>query len=273
MFHLLEKIINLYKVCKEIKFHADDYGYSDNISKDILNCYNDGIINSVSIMIDTSDELIAKLKESDIKNISLHLNLTSLASTNNSSDEKFLKSLTFTKLFFLKKNQRNICIKEIDYQINKFTSHFPEIDLMIDGHHHIQIIPWIFKYLNKNYGQKIKYLRIPNEKLVLLNVRYLFSFTFYRNLLASMILKTITVSIEKNSKSEFAGLLYSGIYNSKSLNKHINLLNNFNNQVEITFHPGTGIESERNLFKKNHFKYVSSIKRKKEYLLLTNQEK
>ena len=55
----------------------------------------------------------------------------------------------------------------------------------------------IFKYLNKNYGQKIKYLRIPNEKLVLLNVSYLFSFTFYRNLLASIILKTITVYIEK----------------------------------------------------------------------------
>ena len=87
-------------MCKVLKIHADDYGYSENISQNILDCYKNGIINSLSVMIDTSDKLISKLINSNIENISLHLNLTSLASANNKEDEEFLKSLTFTKLFF-----------------------------------------------------------------------------------------------------------------------------------------------------------------------------
>ena len=52
------------------------------------------------IMIDTSDELIAKLKESDIKNISCIL--THFIGFNKFPDEKFLKS-QFLQNYFLKK--------------------------------------------------------------------------------------------------------------------------------------------------------------------------
>ena len=47
-------------MCKVLKIHADDYGYSENISQNILDCYKNGIINSLSVMIDTSDKLINK---------------------------------------------------------------------------------------------------------------------------------------------------------------------------------------------------------------------
>ena len=36
-------------------FHADDYGYSESISNNILDCVDNGPINSVSIMINSED--------------------------------------------------------------------------------------------------------------------------------------------------------------------------------------------------------------------------
>ena len=259
-------------MCKVLKIHADDYGYSENISQNILDCYKNGIINSLSVMIDTSDKLISKLINSNIENISLHLNLTSLASANNKEDEEFLKSLSFTKLFFLRNKKKEICKKEIDHQIRKFTKHFSNKDLRIDGHHHIQIIPWIFKYLINNYSDEIKSIRIPNEKLILLDLKYFFKLTFYRNLFASIVLKVMCRNILHHSKVRFAGLLYSGIYDKKSLQQHLNILQKSKLDSEITFHPGTGLESEKNYFKKSHFKYVSSKNRKNEYLLLINDK-
>ena len=41
---------------------------------------------------------------------------------------------------------------------------------------------------------------------------------------------------------------------------------------EITFHPGSGCISEKNIFKKSHFKYVTSPLRIKELILLTTTE-
>ena len=38
---------------------------------------------------------------------------------------------------------------------------------------------------------------------------------------------------------------------------------------EITFHPGSGCLSEKDIFKKSHFKYVTSPRRKNEFNLLT----
>ena len=45
MFNLLKKNISLCSMCKVLKIHADDYGYSENISQNILDCYKNGIIN------------------------------------------------------------------------------------------------------------------------------------------------------------------------------------------------------------------------------------
>ena len=254
----------------KLKIHADDYGYSENISNNILYCYKNGIINSLSIMIDTTQELIELLKKSQIENINLHLNLTSLSSTNNKKDEVFLKNLSFTKLFFLNDYKKEICKKEIDYQIAKFKTHFPNNKLIVDGHHHIQIIPWILEYLIKTYSDEIESIRIPNEKFMFLGFKYFINPTFYRNLIASFVLKLLTRNLNKYSKRNFFGLIYSGIYSQKSFKKFLNKIQNDKNFYEVTFHPGTGLETEKLIFKKNHYKYVTSVNRKNEYELLTN---
>ncbi|MCH1612820.1 MAG: ChbG/HpnK family deacetylase, partial [Flavobacteriales bacterium] len=162
---------------QNIRFHADDYGYSANISQNILDCLKSKTIQEMSIMIDSDEKLLQKIQDMKLKNISLHLNLTSLASVGNTHNSKFLKQLTFFKLFFLKNSKKTICKEEISHQIEKYKRFFPDVKLHIDGHHHIQIIPWIFTFLQNNKDFKIDSIRIPNEKIIFLSFSYLINLT------------------------------------------------------------------------------------------------
>ena len=61
---------------KKIYFHADDFGRSKVISKNIYKCIKLGIINSVSIMVGFNENYFDKIKKDRYLNIRLHLNLT-----------------------------------------------------------------------------------------------------------------------------------------------------------------------------------------------------
>ena len=146
-----------------IFIHADDFGYSENISKDILSCIDGGIINSVSVMVYGKQKYYEKIKKSNLKNISLHLNLTSLNLNEEHKNNEILNNLSFTKLFFDKKKLKKVCEEEIEKQILIFKDIFGCEEINVDGHHHIQIIPWIYDFLTNK--ELIIRLRIPNEKL------------------------------------------------------------------------------------------------------------
>ena len=249
-----------------IFIHADDYGYSENISRDILSCIDDGIVNSVSVMVYGNQEYYQKIKNRNLKNISLHLNLTSLNLNEEHKNSKILNNLSFTKLFFANKKLKELCKAEIEKQILIFKDEFGYDDFNADGHHHIQIIPWIFDFLsNKEF---IIQLRIPNEKVKFFSIKIFYNITFWRNLLAVNILKILTLWKSNNRYKNFAGLLYSGIYNNKIFLKHLKSLKKSDLPFEITFHPGSGTESEKEIFKHSHFKYVTSKNRRTEFNLL-----
>ena len=249
-----------------IFIHADDYGYSKNISQDILSCIDGGIVNSVSVMVYGNHEYYEKIKNCNLKNISLHLNLTSLNLNEENKNNKILNNLSFTKLFFANKKLKELCKAEIEKQILIFKDEFDYDAISVDGHHHIQIIPWIFDFLSNK--ELIIQLRIPNEKVKFFSIKIFFNITFWRNLLAVNILKIITVGKNKYQYKNFAGLLYSGIYNNKIFLKHLKSLSKSDLPFEITFHPGSGIESEKENFKHSHFKYVTSKNRRTEFNLL-----
>ena len=76
----------------KIYIHADDYGYTKSMSSKILDCVNDGKVNSISIMIDGNSEALTKIKGIKNTEIRLHLNLTSINSVGNQMHkEKLLK--------------------------------------------------------------------------------------------------------------------------------------------------------------------------------------
>ena len=62
-------------VIKQMKnlmcIHADDYGYSQNISKDILFCIDNGLVNSVSVMIHADEKSLDNLIEKKLLKVSI----------------------------------------------------------------------------------------------------------------------------------------------------------------------------------------------------------
>ena len=62
---------------KNIFFHADDFGRSKLISKNIIRCIKFGHVNSISVMMNFDDTFFKNLtKLKKLKKIKLHLNLT-----------------------------------------------------------------------------------------------------------------------------------------------------------------------------------------------------
>lgn len=89
----------------KILLHADDFGRSSEISKNILKCLEYGSLNSVSVMVDHDQDSLYKLKELKGINIRLHLNLTEIPKTNKINSE-FLSNINFFKLLFLNKRKK-----------------------------------------------------------------------------------------------------------------------------------------------------------------------
>ena len=59
---------------KKIYFHADDFGRSKIISKNIYKCIKLKIINSISVMVGFNEYYFEYIKKSRLINIKLHLN-------------------------------------------------------------------------------------------------------------------------------------------------------------------------------------------------------
>jgi predicted glycoside hydrolase/deacetylase ChbG (UPF0249 family) len=255
---------------KKILFHADDYGRSVEISKNILKCLKYGCLNSVSIIINRDTSSHNSLKKLKNINLKLHLNLTELQKSK-SSKKKFLKNLSFFKLFFLNNFEKKIIINKINSQIKKFIKIYRPKNLKIDGHEHVHMIPWIFKYLLK---QKKKYniqqLRNSNELLMPPRLKDLISYRYIRNFFACIFVKVLyyyNKEINLNSP-QFTGILYSGVQNIDTIKKTLNFYKRKNYEnYEILIHPGYTSLKEKTKFKKEYFNFYSSKNRKTEYKL------
>ena len=129
----------------KIYFHADDYGRSKEVSKNILNCLINGNLNSVSIMINHDQKCHNKLKKLKNVNKRLHLNLTEISKTK--INDQYLKNLSFLKLLFINETKKQKVFNEIDNQIIKFKKVYKPRKLKIDGHEHVHMIPWVLEYL------------------------------------------------------------------------------------------------------------------------------
>ena len=80
---------------KKIHFHADDFGRSKLISKNILKCIKSKNINSISVLVGFDEKFFSYIKKKKI-NIKLHINLTE-------GYKNFLinQNYTFFELLFL----------------------------------------------------------------------------------------------------------------------------------------------------------------------------
>lgn len=126
---------------RRIIFNADDLGLSRGVNEGILHCYQQGVVNSSSLLTNMAhfEDAVMIIREHKLCNIGLYFNLTE-----GEPVSKKVSTLTDEKGFF----QRNIqyltnlnmedVYQELELQYQKAISAGVEI-VHIDSHHHIHM--------------------------------------------------------------------------------------------------------------------------------------
>ena len=153
---------------KKLIVNADDFGYSEEINKGIIESHLNGIVTSTSMIVNMPGfkSAVKSAKKHPSLDIGIHLNLT--------EGKPLLNSLLAVKgkfsgsylNFILNKYPEEEIEVELEAQITKLKSAGIKIS-HIDGHQHIHVFPNVFKIIiNLAKKHNIKYIRIPDEKRV-----------------------------------------------------------------------------------------------------------
>lgn len=260
-------LLNTSKDSKNIFINADDYGLTKNNTEEINYLIDKKFINSISVMINQYDFEVNKILDKNLK-IKLHLNLTTSYTPMSEKNLNNLVNTSFVKLLFtFSKKNRQIYFDEIDYQINLFKKKFNLKIISLDSHHHVHMIPWIFKYIILR--DDVYQIRDSIEKLNTLDIKDFKEVKVIRNLLALSvlyILKKLRIkSSYKNKLFPFYGLIYSGLYNQYFFSKQFNYINNNKFSCEIALHPSKIDSKEKFQFNKRDLKEIYSKNRKIEF--------
>lgn len=143
--------------------NADDFGLSPSINKGIVECIQQGLISSTTMMMNTpyTDEAIALAKEHNLKNVGIHLNLTYGKSVLPASEVPSLvdENGTFHYVCMLGYYTQYLdAKKELRAQIEKFLAS-GLTPTHLDHHHYFNEIPNILKaYLElaKEYNLPVR---------------------------------------------------------------------------------------------------------------------
>lgn len=254
-----------------VDIHADDYGYSINTSKDILDCIKEGKLDSFSIICNTNafEESIKMLYDAIpslpfLPNMSIHINLP--------EGKGNILPLSWPKLFMSNFSIKEELKKEIKYQIdtvneviekcidiaNKNNIKYNQKGLRIDSHVHTHPIPVVWNSLIEvleegNYN--VEYIRNPKEPLKPF-IKHISLIPTYGlvNIAKNRILMLYSKKIDKYCIKHNLPLMYMwGLTMSGHMNfDRINIVykdmfdyaSKHNRNLELLFHPGQALQSE-----------------------------
>lgn len=260
-------------------FHADDYGRSELISKNIANCIEANIISSISIIVTNKIFGLDYIKRKNIKK-RLHINLTDFPPN---VDGMMCKKHSFFGLLFspllgnFQKKKFDIT-QEIIRQINIYKKNFELKSIEVDSHQHVHMIPWIFNILyDLKDKHQINFIRVPDEKILCYEL-LITNLNFLLNILKLFLIKLfIIINYKKiktlNNKINFNGIIFSSCPNDKIIKKVIENSKNLKFKSEILLHPGFSNISEKDQFENFFFRFYTSPSRKKEYQFCLNLKK
>lgn len=275
-------------------FHADDIGLSKNITRFILDTIDNGIISSVSIIINGfySKEAAKEIQTREIIPF-LHLNLTEgqpisnkklvtkhLCDLNHNFNNSFLSFNL--KWFFSRKKIKleieNSIKNEIIAQIKEFKLLFPNIEkIKIDGHEHIHMSPIIFKNIIAISEElQITEMRLSRENISH-SLFYVIYPKYYFNVIKVLILNFLSciyLPKLKNRKIKyqkyFFGILFSGKMKKILIERIVK--HNKNKNINILLHPGYSSIDEKYLWNnQKRWQYYNSKNRIVEYNLAKNK--
>jgi predicted glycoside hydrolase/deacetylase ChbG (UPF0249 family) len=222
-------------MAKKILINADDFGLNSSVNKAIVECFNNGLINSTTLMANMPgfDEAIELIHSQNLeKKIGVHLVLTDGLSLTHEIKTMSLffnknsinSTLRLKKIFFLNKHERFIIFNEYSAQIEKVKRNGISIT-HLDTHHQIHdmwAIIQIMLELLKIY--KIPTMRILNN---LNKSNHLYK-NVYRNLINNYL---------KARKANFSEFLGNQLAFLSILERNPAFFNNKNKRIEIMVHP------------------------------------
>ena len=232
----------------KIIFNADDFGISLGVNQAIVKAYNEGVLNSASLMVNQKYAKDAVKLHKDMPNLALglHVNLTNEYSAAKAEDIFLLVDKNgkfkngFLKLFLLsmlrpKKFKQQAKI-EIEAQIQKAIKMGVNLS-HIDSHRHVHMIPAvfdIFKEMMAKYG--IKKTRVMNENLFMtLKTNKNKSYLFDGGLVKYGLLLLFSMINSYKSKTYFYTMLYTCKL-SKDKFESVHIPKGYD-AVEVMIHP------------------------------------
>lgn len=276
-----------------IYFHADDAGIDYEVTKRVINCWEENLIEGFSVIANESCYQIMKdsFNENIHKEISLsvHLNLSDGKSLGSFSETYLLTdhncnfSLGLLKLMFyliVGSSKRKVFLQQV---YNEWEKQILSVKKMagdrrifaIDGHNHIHMFPSLFS-IAVELAQKHSINKVRISKEFYFAERWIDYFKLYY--LSNSIKRTLLwflTRIIMNRKIIFSpkteaiiGIQYSGHMLPEKVRAGINKTKKKNmKSVEIIFHPGRASYRGINNFAstKSARKFFLSYWRAKEY--------
>ncbi|MCA9408456.1 MAG: ChbG/HpnK family deacetylase [Candidatus Omnitrophica bacterium] len=274
---------------------ADDFGLTKGITDNILECFDQGALNSTSIFANghAFDYAIKEYRKRPELRLGIHLNLVEGKPILDSSKVSLLVNkegefcYSFVDLWrrYLLGNSQvkrdfKLQVKnELAAQINKVRQALGEtFSLNIDSHLHYHMIPFVFDTLlelNKDYH--FEYIRLPEEPVFFLNERISnYSINLFKNLLLNSLSRQYRNKypyLQQHSCQYFIGVLYTGNMTTSSAQKAFERID-FNKKalgmIEILFHPGGASFEEADFWrnrKELHSYYFSPWRDKEKEVL------
>lgn len=279
-----------------VDIHADDYGYTLNTSKGILECLLDDKLDSISVICNTSfyDECMELFYEAipemkQLPKIAVHLNIVEGLSFDGSVLNRgwgyyFLNSFTGKR-----KNIKEEVKKELKYQIDKVNDcvnrcieiarnhNIPvkQKGIRIDSHTHTHPIPLVWEALVEvieENGYDIEFIRNPKEPVMpFLRETSLYKTYSPVNFVKNFILNVLSGKIDRYAvrknidKVYMCGLVMSGHMDYDRLSvvfdKFCSKAENDKRYMEFLFHPGKALrEEERPEFSIENMNYFNESK-------------
>ena len=263
---------------KTVDIHADDYGYSINTSKDMLECMKAGCLDSFSIICNTKwfEESVEMLYKQIpdlpfLPLISVHLNIPE----GYSDSELF--PMSWGKLFISsylpnRKKVKQELKRELKHQIDKTQSVIDQCiaiakengveshqkSIRLDSHIHTHLIQVVWDALTEvidEEGYEIEYIRNPKEPIMPLVKSFSLIPTYgIVNLIKNRILMFYSGKVdrycEKNKidKMYMWGLAMSGHMDYERIKKvypaMLKKAEKDNRKLELLFHPGKATQDE-----------------------------
>lgn len=242
----------------KIIFNADDFGISLGVNQAIVKAYNEGVLNSASLMVNQKYAKDAVKLHKDMPNLALglHVNLTNEYPAAKAEDIFLLVDKNgkfkngFLKLFLLsmlrpKKFKQQAKI-EIEAQIQKAIKMGVNLS-HIDSHRHVHMIPAvfdIFKEMMAKYG--IKKTRVMNENLFMtLKTNKNKSYLFDGGLVKYGLLLLFSMINSYKSKTYFYTMLYTCKL-SKDKFESVHIPKGYD-AVEVMIHPSVTITDKSHM--------------------------